>query len=293
MKRILFAFVAMMLCALAFALPSPKQIEDALAAHKYADAKSMVQEVLREKPSSARAHLLNAHLLIHADHNRAAANAELQTAAGLDLEGDVKRSPLFGRVVAEIDMRPAAAGEARSLPAHHAYATWDFVTAFLIMLSVLAAVAIIAWIIDRNHFMAFCSNHPGASGARASSPVYPDSPAPAGSQYPQAVGSVVVAQQQPAMGAFGTAASVAGGVVAGNLMSDALMHRHHIHDANDDYEERQRRRRREEDSKPPTYDPSPVSCDNERSSFSSGSSDSWGSSDSGSSSSSDSDGSGW
>src|SRR6478672_5989220 len=112
MKKALLGIALMLVALVALALPSPQQIEDALANKHYAEAKSMVQEVLREKPESARAHMLNAYLLIHVDKNRVAANAELQTAAGLDKKGDVKSSPLFGRIVTEIDMAPVKAGPA-------------------------------------------------------------------------------------------------------------------------------------------------------------------------------------
>jgi hypothetical protein len=297
MKKLLFGFILTLASALAFALPSPRQIEDALAAQKYADAKSMVQEVLREKPKSARAHLLNAFLLIHVDHNKTAANAELQTAAGLDLDGDVKRSPLFGRVVAEIDMQPVAK-PVKTVT----YSGPDFNEVAILMLKIALLIAVVvalayfvSWLIDL-----MCARRPteirfygnAGSGVASSSPD-PVSPAPAGTHYAHTVAPVVVAQQQPAMGAFGPAASVAGGVVAGNLMADSLLHRHshHHRDADDDYEEEQRRRRRrEEDSySAPSYTPSPVSYESERSSFSSGSSDSsWGSSDSSSSDSSSS-----
>jgi hypothetical protein len=108
MKKFIALIIMSLHCVVAFALPRPSQIEDALAGQHYAEARSMVAEVLREKPDSARAHLLNAYLLVHADRNKAAANAELQTAIGLDKRGDVKSSALFGRVVAEIDLAPAA-----------------------------------------------------------------------------------------------------------------------------------------------------------------------------------------
>lgn len=299
MKKLILGLIVMLASALAFALPSPKQIEDALAAQKYADAKSMVQEVLREKPKSARAHLLNAFLLIHIDHNKTAANAELQTASGLDLDGDVKHSPLFGRVVAEIDLQPSAKPvktSAYSGPSFNEVAVLMLKIALLIA-GVVAVAYFVSWLIDlmsprrttEIHY------HGGSSGSGPYSSPSPDpvSPAPAGTHYAHTVAPVVVAQQQPAMGAFGTAASVAGGVVAGNLMADSLLHRHshHHRDADDDYEEEQRRRRRrEEDSySAPSYTPSPVSYESERSSFSSGSSDSsWESSDSSSSDSSSS-----
>ena len=103
MKRLFIAGLVLA-SAVAWAIPNPKQIESALAAHDYTSAKQMVAEVLSEQPASARAHLLNAYILVHADHNPAAAAAEVKLAKNLDKRGDVKNSSLFGRTVTEIDM---------------------------------------------------------------------------------------------------------------------------------------------------------------------------------------------
>jgi hypothetical protein len=53
MKKWLLGAALAVISAVAFALPSPHQIEDALASHDYDTAKSMTQEVLRERPDSA------------------------------------------------------------------------------------------------------------------------------------------------------------------------------------------------------------------------------------------------
>ena len=90
------------------------------------------------------------------------------------------------------------------------------------------------------------------------------------------------------LGPLGTAASVAGGVVAGQLIADSLLHRNHNQSSYDDQYEIIRRRTTEESIERDSGYSSPVSTDNERSSYSSSSSssdDSWSSSDSGSSSS--------
>jgi hypothetical protein len=288
MKKAVLSFVLMMVSAVALAIPSPKQIEDAMAAQKYADAKSMVQEVLREKPDSARAHLLNAFLLIHVDHNKVAANSELQTAAGLDKKGDVKSSPLFGRVVAELDMQPTKT--ALRPRASGADVADFFFTVVLILLAGGAIVAVIAAFRERETIVHV---HGGGIGSAGGSTYTPPAAGPSsgGAYYPHATTTIVQNPANPAMGAFGTAAAVAGGVVAGEVLADSLLHRHRSY-RNDDYEDRSRR---ESPSSSYTPDSSPVSYESERSSFSSSSSssDSWGSSDSSSSFSSDSGSSSW
>lgn len=112
MKKIITAFILMMVTAIAFALPSPKLIEESLMYGDFNRARGMVQEVLREKPESARAHLLYAYILAKADKNAVAASNELDMAIRLDKKGDVKNSPLIGKVSSEIQnikpvIRPA------------------------------------------------------------------------------------------------------------------------------------------------------------------------------------------
>jgi hypothetical protein len=301
MKKIIVWLVLSFVCAVAYALPRPSQIEDALAGKHYGEAKSMVDEVLRERPDSARAHLLNAYLLAHVDHNRAAANTELQTAVGLDKRGDVKSSALFGRVVAEIDAQSAgrtvaAAQHPAPVPAPHAADGIDWA---LIILPGLVVGLILYYILRPSrkssvttpfpttaaYASTFRESYPDPLASRARATPAPTAPEP---YYPA---------QQSAPSALGTVAAVAGGVMAGNAMSAMLMGGHSSHRHDDEDEQRRRRARDEEeeerrrrDSWSTTYsDPSPVSTSSERSSFSSSSSgsDSWSSSssyDSGSSS---------
>jgi hypothetical protein len=307
MKKIIALLVMSLLCVAAFALPRPSQIEDALAAKNYVEARSMVAEVLREKPDSARAHLLNSYLLVHADRNKVAANAELQTAVGLDKRGDVKSSALFGRVVAEIDSVPARPIQA-PLPATSAPSGDGFPWVFAILILSVGGIGLYMVLRRRTGLgdAGFSSAPAGSSAPRGATfrEAYegPSTSAPPPTASVHEHYYTQAAQAQP-MGAFGTAASVAGGVVAGNMLSDAL--RHHHHDAHSTYDNTAARRRHESeeeearrsrDSWSSTYsDPSPVSTSSERSSFSSSSSgsDTWSSSSSYSSSSDSSSSSDW
>lgn len=112
MKRFLLALVLSIASFIALAAPSPKQIEAALAARDYASAKTMISQVLAERPDSARAHLMKAFVLAASDKNKEAAKAELSIARTLDKNGDVVNSPLFGRTVGAID----AIAVAQALP---------------------------------------------------------------------------------------------------------------------------------------------------------------------------------
>lgn len=323
MRKFLLTVFLAVLSAAAFALPSPRQIEDALAARDYASARGMVQEVLRERPDSARAHLLNAYLLEHVDRNVGAARAELQTAAGLDKRGDVKGSALFGRVVAEMDAQPAARAVpavAKPAPAPVPLAvpapgtmkadhSGSLLVPFLVFLAIVAViVAVIVMLVrTRRNAVEIVGRRGGyGGGSRAYSDPEPVVPGGGSMAYGYATrsadpGPFVVQPHtivQPARGGMTAGenfASTAGGVVAGNVLSDMLLHNHRR------YEDEPRARR--ETSADSAYTPAPAPIDppapavdyaSERSSFSSSSSgsDSWGSSsssyDSGSSSSWDS-----
>lgn len=100
----LIAIAAMAAFAVAaHASPTPKQVEDALAANSFPEARQMIIQVIKEHPDSAQAHLLNAYELAAGEHNKVAANNELQLAASLDKKGNVKNSPLFGRTELTIE----------------------------------------------------------------------------------------------------------------------------------------------------------------------------------------------
>lgn len=299
MKKIIAWLVLSLFCMAAFALPRPSQIEDALAAKHYTEARSMVDEVLRERPDSARAHLLNAYLLVHADHNKAAANAELQTAVGLDKRGDVKSSALFGRVVAEIDsiqVRQAPPARPAPVPVQTRQADDGFPWLLAVLMLGAGGVGLYFLLRRRSAPSKDAFSAPMAATTTRASTYHETNTRPFASTSPTSSTVHQHYHTQPVqpepMGAFGTAASVAGGVVAGNMLSDALRHRHH--DSSSSYDDAEERRRR--DSWSSTYsDPSPVSTSSERSSFSSSSSgsDSWSSSSSYSSSSDSSLSSDW
>jgi hypothetical protein len=67
----------------ALALPTPKDIETAVAAGHYTQAESMLREVLQDKPQSAKAHYELGQVLAHAQRYKEAQH-ELQKAKDLD-----------------------------------------------------------------------------------------------------------------------------------------------------------------------------------------------------------------
>lgn len=120
MKKLFAGLILAVASLAALASPRPSEIENALAAHDYQSAKSMTQEVLREHPNSARAHLLNAYILLHADHDKSGAAAELKNARLLDNNHTVATSALFGRTAAELETS-APVPKSYSVPARSTY----------------------------------------------------------------------------------------------------------------------------------------------------------------------------
>lgn len=317
MKKYLLGIVMMLITAIAFALPSPRDVENSMAQGNFSEAQSMTAEVLREHPESARAHLLNAYLLIHVNHDKTAANAELNTASGLDRKGDVKNSSLFGRTVAEIDLQKATAPPPRaqqqiatvqpSGPITYQQPNESGGHGFLIFLVVVGAVAVIIVLFIRgaNNKAQRIDHSDIPRGGYTPLLSNPDSriqiantqPAPLYPSYPQQpiIIQQPVTQGSQGLGFGGQMAATAGGVIAGEAIVSTFRHRSSGPTwPDDDYEER-RRRERAYDSTPaytpdpyvaPVRESSPVSSSNERSSYSSGSDNSW---SSGSSSSSSSD----
>ena len=245
MYRKLTAFLAMAVIAVsAFASASPKQVEDALAANNFTEAKQMIAGVLAEHPSSARGHLLNAYVLAKADHNKQAANDELRMVEALDKKGDVKNSPLFGRTVAAVEALPAARVQAPVpapvvvVPAPH-YQTPAPVDSgghgFLWFLIVVVFIAMIVMLIVRSLSRPTVVVQPSNSGGSYRSTGYGgtytrSTPSPSyGSGYAAPVPAPApVYTNSGGSSALGTGVAVAGGVVAGSLIADSLLH-HHDH----------------------------------------------------------------
>jgi hypothetical protein len=93
---------------LALALPTPKDIEAAVAAGQYTQAESMLREVLQDKPQSAKAHYELGQVLAHA-HRYKEAQAELQKAKDIDPSLKFATSPdKFNTVLTKVNELAAA-----------------------------------------------------------------------------------------------------------------------------------------------------------------------------------------
>ena len=93
---------------LALALPTPKDIEAAVAAGQYTQAETMLREVLQDKPQSAKAHYELGQVLAHA-HRYKEAQTELQKAKDIDPSLKFATSPdKFNTVLTKVNELAAA-----------------------------------------------------------------------------------------------------------------------------------------------------------------------------------------
>jgi hypothetical protein len=93
---------------LALALPTPKDIEDAVAAGHYSQAERMLLDVLQDKPQSAKAHYELGQVLVH-ERRYTEAQTQLQKAKDLDPSLKFASSPeKFNTVFAKVKDLAAA-----------------------------------------------------------------------------------------------------------------------------------------------------------------------------------------
>ena len=111
LSRLLKSVVAgalVLSATLALALPTPKDIEAAVAAGQYTQAESMLREVLQDKPQSAKAHYELGQVLAHA-HRYKEAQTELQKAKDIDPSLKFAASPeKFNTVLTKVNDLAAA-----------------------------------------------------------------------------------------------------------------------------------------------------------------------------------------
>jgi len=217
--------------AIAWAIPTPKEIEDALVAKDYANAKVMVGEVLREKPTNARAHLLNAYIMVHADHKPELAAHEIKLAREFDKKGDVTNSALFGRTVAEIDAYHVSAAPTRVdtktqelAPANPPHEQADSHGLLYYVFWVALILGLVVWIAKRVLPAPVLSRgqaYGNGGGFPSAGPVVSPSGF-GGAAYGGNVSAQPMATNQGGMGVMGTIASVGAGIVAGELITDAI-----------------------------------------------------------------------
>lgn len=117
MKKLLIALSLLVVTSLALALPAPKEIEAAVQAGQLQHAESMLREVIKEKPTSAKAHYELGQVLARLGRN-GEARQELLSAQRIDPALKFAKDPQrFHDLLGKIPQGAAAASAAsRPLP---------------------------------------------------------------------------------------------------------------------------------------------------------------------------------
>jgi hypothetical protein len=223
------------LCALAWALPTPQDIEAAVNSGKLAQAESMLREVIKEKPNSAKAHYELGQVLAR-EARYAEAQTELVRAKEIDpsmkfAQSADKYNDVFDKVTQQLaaspskatpqqgaqSASPAAASSAAPLPMSYVWMG-------------IGALGLIAFLIYRNRPQANLAASAASASATPSAAMAATATSPRGfgSQYAPAQGAAPYGQLgygqpgygqpgygQPGYGRPGMGAGVAGAVVGG------------------------------------------------------------------------------
>ena len=188
--------------------PSPDQIYQALRAGNTAQAEQMVDQVLRDKPRSGRAHYVAAEVFARAG-DLATARRELATAQSLEpglpfaqpRAVQELESQLYGGTVAPRGAPSYAPGYAPAVRASSA--PWGLIIVLI------AAAAIVWMLVRRRRAMYYQGGYPGVPGAAPMGPgPYGPGPYPYGPAGAPGAGSGL-------LGSLGTGLAVGAGVAAG------------------------------------------------------------------------------
>jgi len=235
MRKLIAGVALASLSVLAWALPTLQQVEAQVGRGDYAQAESMMREVVAAKPDSARAHYVYAEILAH---ERKFAQAVEEAKAARTIDPDVKfTDPEKFRTFEAALLRaqnPAARtspapssfesrAQAQTAPAHAAPATASAGVPGWVWLAGLAAIGFVLWrMVSRSRAasMAGGAGAPGMGYGSQNPPGMPGSPGvpgapgtPYGPSYPA---------QRPGSGMLGVGLGAAGGLAAGMLAERML-----------------------------------------------------------------------
>ncbi|PUE35981.1 hypothetical protein B9Z52_02160 [Limnohabitans sp. Jir72] len=226
MKYIILC-TALVTSALAFALPSPKDIETAVSQGQLPQAESMLREVIEAKPQSAKAHYELGQVLLR-EHRAKEAHTELLAAKAMDPSLKFATSPQqFETILAQANALPAHSGPsqaATSVSEQHSGSPSESVFSLTYVWIGIAALLVIALLIR--------SRRPAPAPYAAPSPDMNAGPGTAFGRNPAYAPGYPAAgypQAAPTSGSTMTGAVVGGlaGVAAGYALSKALEGDHH------------------------------------------------------------------
>ena len=229
MKKLIASLALATLSALAWALPTLQQVETEVSQGHYAQAESMMRDVVAAKPGSARAHYIYAEILAH-DGKLAIASDEARKARDIDPDVTFTDPEKFRAFEASLLRAQAPAARSRPTPSQGATPLAPARVAPVaatgmpswVWLAGLLAIGFVLWrMFSRSRAAGSALSAPPGSGVAmpmqpgANGPGY--GPGAAGTPYGPGY-----APQRPGMMGVGLAA--AGGVAAG-MLADELLHR--------------------------------------------------------------------
>jgi hypothetical protein len=250
-SRLLKSLVASALvlgATLAMALPTPKDIEAAVAAGQFTQAETMLREVLQEKPQSAKAHYELGQVLAHQQRYKDA-QAELNKAKDIDPSLKFATSPeKFNTVYAKVNdlaatpsssvvMEPSVATKSSAVvkPTPETAPSGGGLSLTYIWVAIAALVALGLWLRRSAAANAkLAANAAAATYAPVATPMgTPPAPRGFGAQYTPNAAPAGYAPQgyaPPTSGGSTMTGAVVGGlagVAAGYALSKALEGDHH------------------------------------------------------------------
>jgi hypothetical protein len=230
MKKLIVSLALVASSALAWALPSLQEVETQVQQGHYAQAETMMREVVAAKPGSARAHYIYAEILAH-DGNFTQAADEAKLARQIDPDIKFTSAEKFRAFEDQLQRQQSQATRARVAPASPqvlarpapsalAPATASAGVPSWVWLAGLAAVAFLLWRgFSRSRAAAAGGPLAASGGAFAGTPVGPTAAGPAGMPYGAGYPAA-----QPSNGMLGVGLAAAGGVAAG-MLADEMLHR--------------------------------------------------------------------
>ena len=229
MRKTLVSVCFVLACAVAWAVPSVQQVQTEVQKGNYAQAETMMSEVVDAKPASAKAHYLYAEILAH---NGNFAKATEQAEKAKQLDPDIKftqpeKFQAFQKLL-EREQKPVQRSQASNsvLDAPAAAAPLRTQSAGISSWVWLAALGVVGYLLwrgfSRSKAAASSSNAYGTSGTV---PTTGYTAAPTGGSYGNAPGYVNTPAASPSGGMLRTGLAVAGGVAAGMMVDEMLHHR--------------------------------------------------------------------
>ena len=226
MRKVILSVLLTAFAAIAWALPTLQEVETEVQAGRYAQAETMMREVVDAKPGSAKAHYVYAEILAH-QGKLALASEEAQKARVIDPDVKFTDPAKFQSFEAGLRdaRRPAAQAtqDARRMPpvapvapvrASTGIPSW----VWLVGIVIIGALLWRGFSRSRN---AATAGYPAAMAGQPGVPGQPTMPGTYGPGY----GPVPPGYPSQRSSMLGTGLAAAGGVAAGMLAGE-MLHRH-------------------------------------------------------------------